>query len=262
MSIPTLQQIYNDLQNPIVDLGAAAMGLGAFLREISAFLLKVITLLKSPTGQKEIKDVATLAADFQQAATDAGHPAPAQVNQAVNTILAALPVTQIQPPQPTVPKAPLILLAFLLAGAGIAHADVAPPVGLTAPAPTAIAGWCAGPGFGAGTSLYQANKSYALNPANYVYGAATYGLYLGSWDDGVFTPTWFLQVQGSLGTDSGTPEQAVGGSLGYFIGSVGYGVTVQRLVNAGGIPGALIGFGGSYQFSGYVPFLYLGKPGN
>ena len=123
----SLQQIYNDLTNPAVDMGAALMGAGAFVREITAFLLKALTILKTPKAQAEIKDVRTLAADFQQAAVDAGHPEPAQVNQAVNALLASLPVVQIQPVQPPVigvaPVVKGLLIALALAGlAGHAHA--------------------------------------------------------------------------------------------------------------------------------------------
>lgn len=198
----TLQQIYNDLQNPLVDMGATAMGLGAFIREISGFLLKALTILKSPKGQAEIKDVATLAADFQQAATDAGHPAPAQVNQAVNTILAALPGVAIPPPQPSIPKLPVLLMAFLLAGlAAGAWADIT------------LSG-----NFGAGGAVYGIQPGGFFEATGTI--AATYGLNLAF----VGTVTQVVTVPGIPTAANPTPAditENVASSYDYFIVSAG-----------------------------------------
>jgi hypothetical protein len=107
-----MNELLSYLQMPILKVVFASFGIGAFTRELAAFLLKAIAILSTPQGQKEIKDVKALADDFAQAAVDAGHPEPKQVNSVVNDILNELPVSKST-------KALVMLLGFLALGAGV-----------------------------------------------------------------------------------------------------------------------------------------------
>ena len=145
-----------------------------------------------------------------------------------------------------------ILLLGLLAISGALKADVTPSA--------TVAGWCAGPGVWAGSAMYR-TTSGGLTPDQSAMGGVQFAGYLGSWQDQDFTPTYTLGVVLGLDTQNTSNYPAVGVQGGWYLNGVPVtGFVAWRLDSQAS--GAMVGVGTSVQFSGWVPFLYLGKPGN
>ena len=144
----------------------------------------------------------------------------------------------------------LVFLGLGLLGASL-HADAVAP----------IPGWCAGPALWGGGSLYQTNGSGTLDPKQETLGGVEFAGYLGSWNGNEFAPTYTLGVIGAMSADGPISRPALGVTGGFYLGGVPMTVFAAKELtsDAGGV---LWGLGTSVQFSGWVPFLYLGKPGN
>jgi len=137
--------IQDAVSNPLIAMAVGFMGGNAkkILEELKSF----VGWCLSPKGQKEIRDVQILAADFQAAAVDAGHPEPAQVQSSIEGILNALPVA-----------AKALLIGFLCLGfAGMARADIS------------LSG-----NVGAGGAVYNVAPGGSIEASGSM--AATYGL--------------------------------------------------------------------------------------
>lgn len=140
------------------------------------------------------------------------------------------------------------LLLVLLLGVGVLRADVSA---------TAKAGWCAGPSLFEASALWQADGASALVPASSALGGVQFTGYLGDWQAYRFEPTYYLGLLVGLDTNGSNQQPAIGLTSGYS----GAGVFMAKMLghDAGGL---VFGVEGNLQFSGYIPFLYFGKPGN
>lgn len=129
------------------------------------------------------------------------------------------------------------------------------------PAPAPVAGWCAGPALWGGSALYQTNGSGTLSPSQSALGGAEFAGYLGSWSGNEFAPSYTLGVMAVMDTAGTVNTPAVGLTGGFYLNGVPLTIfTAKQLTaDAGGL---LWGIGTNVQFSGWVPFLYLGNPGN
>ena len=94
VSVPQLQGYINMLfSNPIIPLVLGFMGAQAksIYTVVKTDLVAAVSWMASKKGQAVTKDVTQIAADLEQALTDAGHPAPAQVTSTLNGLLQQLP---------------------------------------------------------------------------------------------------------------------------------------------------------------------------
>ena len=210
----------------------------------------ILGWFKSPQGQAIEGDIKAAVPIVLKTLADSGHPAsPA----AISTILA---VTN-DLPEPAAPtaigsKVLGLVLAFLLA-ASVLRADAAP----VAP----IAGWCAGPSVWAGSALYQTNPEGTLDPAQSALAGLQFAAYLGSWSGQSFSPTYTLGILAAMRTQGGVNTPALGINGGFYLDGVPLTAFVAKdMATDGG--GLLWGVGTSVKFNDFVPFLYLGHPGN
>ena len=153
---------------------------GPVLTAALVYLAHLRGWLGTPQGQADLKDGEAILTAALDIAKNSRHPASNAVASGLQTMVTDAQKIAIPPTSAPVIKALSALALFLLLGLGI-NAKAADP----------IAGWCAGPSFGGGTTLYQGQKSGNVLPVNFVYGDVAYAFYTGSWTGGVFQPAWF-----------------------------------------------------------------------
>jgi len=176
-------------------------------------------------------------------ALDLGGKQPAIVQGILRAVLDA---------SKTAGKVGMLVLGLLVASVAL-KADVVP-----AAAP--VAGWCAGPSIWAGSALYRTTGG-GLTPDQSAVGGVQFAGYLGSWQGQAFDPTYTLGLFVGLDTEAASNYPAAGLQGGWYMAGVPLtGFIGWRLDNQSA--GALVGVGTSVQFTGWIPFLYLGKPGN
>ena len=238
----------------------AHMGIGgAAVTGALVWIASIRGWLGTPAGQATLDDAEKIlpAALDIIAVNFPTHAASPSVSAGLTTIiedakkLATLPPASPASPASGVGAGPKALLLFL---------------GLAALAGTAHAGWLVGPGVWTGVGGYQAGGNSLLDPVATKAGGLDVNYYYGTWNNNVFTPTFYAGLIGGDNTVGTLNQFGLGGQVGYQIpstaGTGGAGVFALKPVSNGGATGLIFGICGQLQFSGWIPGVYWGAPGN
>ena len=191
---------------------------GAALASILTWIASMRGLLGTPAGMADINDIGQIGNALLDLLKNSNHAQKPAVVNGLNVILADAKAAAIPPVAPTIPKAPLILLAFLLL-AGTMHAD------------TTWNEFDLGGNFGAGGAVYGIQPGGFFEATGTI--AATYGLNLSYTG---YTTTTVAATSTTAATSNTT-------SYNYFIVSAGPSYEPHTSAmggNAGGYVGAYI----------------------